>query len=252
MNEMAELHPSALESSRFGIVVERGRFDSETSTSSIVRVIEESAADLIVLRLPAGRSDVATHLQAKGEMVIHADTLVYHGVDLDPSSGRAAAHVRPASAADRGQIARIAGNSFRNYRAHYAANPLLPQQAVLDGYIEWAQSRLSSHDPRSATWVVIDDETVAGFATCDICDGVVEIVLNAVDPAFERRGHYGALLSHLLHFYGSTGMTRLVISTQVWNYTVQRQWARAGLLLDTAFDTYHVERRLRLDPEGEE
>lgn len=244
MTDTIELQPSPLDSHRFGIIVERGRFDVGVRTDDVVAAVKRSSADLIILRLPAGQSDIATGLLAHGEAIFHADTLVYHGVTLPAPTARAAGNVRRALASDRDAIAAIAKRSFRNYKAHYAANPLLPQDAVLQGYVEWAQSRLDAEVPAQATWVVVDAGQVAGFATCDVSERQVEIVLNAVDPAFERRGHYGALLSHLMHYYSSTGLERLIISTQIWNYTVQRQWARAGLLLDAAYDTYHVERRL--------
>lgn len=244
MDTTTYLSSSPLDSARFGITVERATLPAGTPTEAAVAQIRGSAADLVILRVPAGEPAVPTALQMQGEVVIHADTLVYHGVSLRDVPGTAAPNVRLATTGDLPAIRDIAAQGFRNYRAHYAANPLLPAEDVLAGYIQWAQSRVASASGGSCTWVVTDDGQPAGFATCDVADGTVEIVLNAVHPAFERRGHYGTLLSHLMQHYACQGLDKLIISTQVWNYTVQRQWGRAGLLLSAAYDTYHIDRRM--------
>lgn len=245
MSAGLELQRAALDSARFGIHVERARYTAGAATAPLLDQVRRSSADLIILRTDAGHSELATSLQQQGEFVIHADTLVYHGITLVPSVGAAARNVRPATADDRPAIAAIAAASFLGYRSHYSANPLLPVDRVHQGYIEWAQSRLQDADGKSATWVVCDGGTVAGFATVDIQGDTVDIVLNAVDPRFERRGHYSSLLGHLLHHYATRSLGKLIISTQIWNFGVQRQWAKAGLRLYAALDTYHLERRLR-------
>lgn len=239
------LNYAELDSLRFGIRVERASISSNTDVSDVVDAITISSADLIIARLPAGMSSIPVALLQKGESLIHADTLVYYSTPLPAAAGQLSPNVRKAIAADLVAIQKIAAAAFRNYRAHYTANPMLPSEKVLDGYVEWAQSRADPSDPHSDTWVVFDADIPAGFATCDIQHDYVEIVLNAVHPDFERRGHYGALLRHLLQHYSEMGVSDLKISTQIWNYTVQRQWTRAGLTLSSAHDTFHIDRRLR-------
>jgi len=239
------LSPSALDSARFGIKVERALVPADADVEDAIAQINRSNAELIILRVPAGATEIPTGLSMLGETVIHSDTLVYHYLDLPAPSGASASHVRQADPRDLDAIRDIAAAAFRTYRAHYAANPLLPADQVLAGYIEWAQSRADPSNPQSTTWLVMDKAgTPAGFATCDIEGNAVEIVLNAVHPAMERKGHYGTLLRHIIKHYSAQGLARLVISTQIWNYTVQRQWSRAGLLLFKAYDTFHVDRRI--------
>lgn len=244
MPEQPLLNYSTLDSNRFAIHVERTSIEADAPVESVVEAILASPADLIIARFPAGDCAIPNALLQRGEAMIHADTLAYYEVRLPASAGKAVPNVRRAQLDDLEAIRGIASAGFQNYRAHYAANPLLPAAQILEGYIEWAQSRADPSDTTSDTWLVFDGDVAAGFATCDVHDGSVEIVLNAVHPAFARRGHYGTLLRHLLHHYAGAGLARLSISTQIWNYTVQRQWARAGLLLARAYDTFHIDRRL--------
>lgn len=244
MIEAPLLKYSPLDSNRFGIRIERAHIDAETSVAAAVEAIRSSTADLIIARFNAGMCAIPNALLEAGETLIHADTLVYYETALPAHSGNAAANVRRATETDLKAIRSIASGAFKNYRAHYSANPLLSATKILDGYIEWAQSRADPSNPSNDTWLVSVGEIAAGFATCDIQNGNVEIVLNAVHPSFERKGLYGTLLRHLLHHYSEAGMGSLKISTQIWNYTVQRQWARAGLLLTNAYDTYHIDRRV--------
>lgn len=245
MTPAGVFHYSPLDSSRFGIRVKRGSLPPECDVASVVDAVEADDADLVIFRVPAGETALPTALQQRGHSVIHADTLVYYSIDLaQPVHACAERQVQRAQEHHRREIAEIAAAGFRDYRSHYAANPLLPSDLVLSGYVEWAQSRVARDGANGETWVVNDQGKVAGFATCDVSAGSVEIVLNAVHPDHERRGLYGMLLRHIQHDYSQRGLTELVISTQIWNYGVQRQWSRAGLRLFKAYDTYHLDRRL--------
>ncbi|KRE99950.1 hypothetical protein ASG87_13240 [Frateuria sp. Soil773] len=249
MGSSRVLSDSALDSARFGIKVVRGQVPASTSCADIVDEVTNCDADLIILRTDAGDSSAIVQLQRQGWPVIHADTLVYYGIDLTALTHEPLPEeVRLATSADQDAIHEIAESSFKGYRAHYSANPLLPQDKILAGYVEWAKSRLAPSNPGSCTWVVTAEGRAAGFATCDLsADGSkAEIVLNAVHPRFSQRGLYGRLLKGILHHYSARSYRRLAISTQLWNYTVQRQWARAGLSLERAYDTYHIDRRLRV------
>lgn len=245
MNSPTILAVAPFDSKRFGIKVMRALIESKGLTDQAAFEIGRADADLVIFRVPAGETRIAMELARQGHIIIHADTLVYYGIDLqefEPEQNPVTA--RQARPADRAAIASIAANSFRGYRSHYTANPLLPPTLVHSGYVEWALSRLTGSQSRNSTWVVESEGTVAGFATCDVEADQVEIILNAVDPDFERKGLYGGLLRRIIQYHAELSMKRLIISTQLWNYTVQRQWAKAGLRLFKAYDTYHLDRRL--------
>lgn len=238
------LSASPFDSKRFGINVIRGTIEGHLEQGQAVSEIDQAPAELVIFRVPAGETLVPSSLARMGHTIIHADTLVYYGMDLEKmTSLESPANVRQATAEDGEAISLIARNSFAGYRSHYSANPLLSPQLVHAGYVEWALSRLDIQQLAS-TWVAEFDSEVAGFATCDVQSDRVEIVLNAVHPNFERRGLYAALLRKIIRHYADRSVRRLIISTQIWNYTVQRQWTKAGLQLFKAYDTYHLDRRL--------
>lgn len=245
MTPSSTLTESAFDSKRFGVKVARGLFDATDAAEDVIFEIARSDADLIIFRVPAGQSLIPTSLTRQGHAVIHADTLVYYGIDVPALTQPATtANVRRAREDDSEAVALIARNGFNGYRSHYAANPLLPAELVHSGYVEWAMNLLDGSREGSATWVAESEGVVAGFASCDSKADEMEIILNAVRPDFERRGLYGNLLQAIIRHCSEASVPRLTVSTQIWNYTVQRQWIKAGLQLFKAYDTYHVDRRL--------
>lgn len=238
---------SAEDSRRFQRRVVRGRIEQmPPPPGALEQEIALLQAELAIVRLPAGMIAPIHALIASGFLPIHADTLVYHARRLDaPVASRPATtgfSAGLADQADRARIAQIARAAFSAYRSHYHANPLLDADVVAEGYAEWATSFLDARAQERETWVVRIDGEVAGFATCALSAGgsAAEIVLNAVDPARAGRGAYGYLLGTLLQSYQARGCSVVSTSTQVWNYVVQRAWARAGFVLTHAYDTYHI------------
>lgn len=228
--------------------------------SHLAGEISRLKADLVVLRLPAGEVSLPIELARRRLMLIHADTLVYYErnarLPARQLPGNPSDLIQEAVAADQPEIEELAKIVFRQYRSHYHAHPKLDPEAIAAGYAEWASSCISEslngnggqpHIDRK-TWVVRNDRKIIAFATCmnDEVDGSVEILLNAVDPRHSGRGVYGSLLRHTVDFYRQCNLERIRISTQVWNYTVQRAWVREGFLLTQAYDTYH----LHLDSHG--
>lgn len=238
---------SVADSARFSLRVIRGRVGAGEDASTLLRAIRDLEADVAIVRCPAGELTLPQQLRAHGLDPIHADTLVYYSRALDDGNLGLQRHGGPpeaglATPAEMHRIAAIAAESFANYRSHYSANPLFDHDKVLSGYVEWSQSFLLSEDANKETWVIRVSGEPQGFATCQIDpdQASVEIILNAVAPSFMGRGLYGCLLREIIEHYAGTRLKRIFISTQIWNFVVQRAWVRAGMLLDCAFDTYHI------------
>lgn len=244
------LSESIADSRRFGLAVFRGNLDALTPPATIATEIEELRPDVVIFRCPAGEMKTVQHLLALSHIPIHADTLVYYSRQLGQTpAGLSAPGVafERATSLDLVSISKVARRAFRNYRSHYHANPLFDTALVLDGYVEWAIDYLATtHDGRE-TWVIRNKGETVGFATCalDRIASSIEIVLNAVDPSAQGSGLYGGLLRAMIQHYGAEGFRYLTISTQVWNYVVQRAWSRAGFLISSAHDTWHVNAMFR-------
>lgn len=240
------LRDSEVESRRFGLRIARGVVGDSVKPDQIRSDIDALRPDIAIFRCAAGETGQIAALVAAGLAPLHADTLVYHRIALgEPSAGDSSnrdAAIDPARNEDEQALAAIVRRSFHGYRNHYHANPKLPADAILEGYVEWALDYAIRPVDGQQTWVYRADGEARGFATCRLEPdrSKVEIVLNATDPAWAGRGFYSTLLRFLIAHYRRAGFTALVISTQVWNYGVQRVWARAGLVIDHAWDTYHV------------
>lgn len=239
------LHPSPVESKRFGLDIARGTIGPNATPDSILDDILALRPDVAIFRCAAGDTGQLAALAGAGLVPLHADTLVYYQAALAARAGvgnTIAPAVRRSGPGDEEALAHLVRRSFAGYRNHYHANPWFQPAAILEGYVEWALAYATSPAPQKETWVRCENDEVRGFATCriDATGSTVEIVLNAVDPDWQGRGLYSELLDFLLAHYARSGMTELSVSTQVWNYRVQRAWARAGLAIDRAYDTYHV------------
>lgn len=251
---------SAVDSSRFNLRIVRGRIDDVGTCEgdTLFRDIQSLQADIAIIRLPAGTIEPLRALIDQGLTPIHADTLVYHVRDLsDPVSSRCAApslKVELANFDDSEAIASIARHAFSSYRSHYHANRLLDPAKVTEGYAQWAISFLTQESRDRETWVVRKRDRIIAFATCQLNKDDAEIVLNAVDPAHAGQGVYSYMVGKILSSYRARHFHAVRISTQIWNYTVQRAWARAGFVISCAYDTYHINALLGIasgaDPVG--
>lgn len=246
MTDMEFLSCSSADSLRFGLKVIRGTVPPQAPAGAVIHDIRRLRPCVAIFRCEAGDSTQVQSLRSEGLFPIHADTLVHYCGDLgqarlvDVSSGSVA--IARAGARDRDAIAAIAARSFSGYKSHYHANPLFDHEKILQGYVEWATRHAEAATDGIEAWVAKLDGKVRGFATCrlDSESSKVEVLLNAVDPDWNGKGIYTGLLASIMGQYQAVGMQAVAISTQVWNYRVQRVWTRLGFVLERAEDTYHV------------
>lgn len=233
---------SPLDSARFGLDVVRGKQES-VDNKAIAKAIFASECDLAIVRVPSAAAGI--HGISRWALPhIHADTLVYYKCDLRtyaPAPLRnPGLSFRKAGPGDLDALRALIAETFRNYRSHYHANPLLEQEKILAGYQEWAEGHALATD--RTLWIAERDGRLAAFAACsETADGLTgEGVLYGVSPQESGGGIYGDLIRHTQADFASRGFSTMLVSTQVNNFAVQKVWAREGFYLFEAWDTYHI------------
>jgi acyl dehydratase len=237
------LAPSPLDSARFGLRVLRGHGE-RVDDRALFEALVDAQADVAIVRTPAGAGGWA-RLSRFGLQPIHADTLVYYALDLgkyEPAPLRNALAFAEATEADRDALASLVRTTFDGYVSHYHANPAFDPALVLAGYMEWATGYIASDTPGRVMWVARRDGEIVAFACCsfDTATKTCEGILYGVHPAHSGGGLYGDLIRHTQAMFRARGFRTMEVSTQVWNYAVQKVWAREGFALVRAYDTWHV------------
>lgn len=215
-------------------------------TTAKIDIIDDSA-DQLGVELLTARIDVSdlptTHrFEAAGFRLM--DTLVYYGRS---ASGPAApsipsgTSIRLADHADVDAVGAIARRAFRDYFGHFHSDPRLDRDAADAAYVEWAETSTVNVDEERPVLLSCDEDgAVLGFLTLrNVGDPTAEIVLNAVDPDQQGRGIYASLIEAALCHVGAAGTERLIVSTQINNYGVQRVWARLGFVHERSVYTFH-------------
>jgi len=240
------LRQSKIESDRFGISVARMSVSMNCPATDleIARVCKESSADLLILRFPSSRTQLASELaEISNKIAFQADTLVYFSKDLKSLVERRSTSENwklvAANVDDELRVIDLARVVFRDYPNHYQSNRALDSKLILEGYIEWASKGLN--DPEKLTVVIEDQNSNAiAFAIVTFGEEGAEIELNGVHPDFQNRGIYSVLLELLMAKLASQKVEKLSISTQIQNTRVIRAWIKAGFNLDFSLNTYHL------------
>lgn len=242
------LEPSAAESARFGIVVERLTVDDAAAPDdALLAGIDASAADVIVARWPSPSTWVPPMLSRSVRQVLPASGLVYWALDTDAAhdvpAPQPGATLRDVSGAGgdpvvAAALAGVVADAFTGYLTHYSYNPLFPAADVLAGYQEWAVS--TAVDPAGIALLLEVDGAPAGMATARRVGDDVDILLAGIAGAYQGRGLYPLLLDRVREIAAGAGAARVVISTQTSNVRVQSVWSRLGWRPYRTLETAHL------------
>lgn len=239
---MENIKFSEKESSRFNLNVHRGNLN-ELNVSELKKYIISNNVDILILRLPSFTISTHAKLNSLGFDIIHADSLVYYKANLETIKINFLKNNLNFIQIDNTNINildDIIPIIFDNYQNHYFSNPFINKKKILEGYIEWAKSY--SNNEKGISWLVYYENEVAGFATCSLneqekkCEGI----LLGVMPNFSGRGIYTDIIRFTQKFFKEKGYTKMLISTQLQNITVQKVWIREGFIIDYSYETYHI------------
>ncbi len=234
---------SSLDSERFGINIFRATLD-DICIEELKEQINSDAIDLIILRLPTTTKDKHSALHQLGFQIIHADTLVYYfsilNTDIPPLRNELSFEV--ISEENNEILDKIVPVIFKDYKSHYASNPMLDKTKISQGYVEWAKSYITIANPNRISWLVKKDTEIIGFATCSFnqekkeCEGV----LYGVMPQASGKGVYTDIIRFTQGYFKELNYKKMWVSTQIQNYSVQKAWIKENFHLEEAFDTYHI------------
>lgn len=232
---------NALESARFGVVAAHVR-NPHASQHAI-----NAAARTLGVQMLTLRSDCADHASihaAEADNFRLMDTIVYYERSLEGPLREVLdasdVAIRQAQPEDAGAVADVAGAAFSNYVGHFHADPRLDAASADAAYVDWAQRSVTHQSDEDQAMVLHYDGRLAGFLTLRRNNPTeFEIVLNAVHPDFQRRGLYERLLHDALVMGHREGAERMIVSTQLNNFRVQRAWSKLGFRLVSALHTFH-------------
>ena len=231
---------SQLESERFGVRAARAHVVPE----SLSRVLDFCAAEkinLLIARCAAGDLAAAQAMETHGFLLM--DTLVYYGFDLSkkaiPEDTRDFL-VRPLQPEDKDQVRTVASAAFRGYMGHYHADPRLDRRQCDETYASWAERSTTLKAAADEVLVAEHSGTIVAFATLRMnSPREGEGLLFAVAPEYQKRGVCRALMIHSLLWCRSRRATRMLISTQVTNISMQKVWCRVGFEPSHSYYTFH-------------
>jgi hypothetical protein len=244
--------PSPLETQRFGIPVARLTIqadvtDLEDVSAQITELMSASEADVVIARWPAHLTGCAAMIGGLVSGTIAADNLLYWEttpVDLLGRIDAVPGLETWAGGVGADELEDVFADSFADYRSHYSANPAFPPSKVLDGYLEWARTTVTT-TPETVVTLARGGRPI-GFATTILGGadgGTLEVELAGLVTSEQGGGRYYQLLRGVAQLAEARGMARIVISTQAGNIRVQRAWARAGFVPFAAFTTVHALRQ---------
>lgn len=232
---------NALETARFGIIAAR-IIDAQATPDEIDAASRDKDVQMLTVRIEASDLTRVHAFEAAGYQLM--DTLVYYGRSLDDLPPKRAEpegiSCRKGLAQDAEAVARVAHVAFAGYMGHYHSDPRLDPAAADAAYVEWAKNSTVHTSPTAPVFVAENDGQIVGFITLrhNSEDGI-EIALNAVQPDQQGQGLYEVLLAYTLNHAHLTGARRVMISTQINNYAVQRVWSRLGFIHERSLYTFH-------------
>lgn len=233
-------HRSQVDSERFGRAIGRARLTATDQFLALLDSWRVEALEMVIIRVNATDIEVSQLVEGAGARL--CDTLVdYAGEPGRMKSAGIDPRVRSATGGDADAVAAVAAAGFRDYIGHYHADPRLAARAADEAYADWAWRSVAVPGVADRVWIAEEDGATVGFLTLKVRDqSETEILLNAVDPAFQGRGIYRALLDAAIDSSRDLGAKRIRVSTQLANYRVQQIWVRSGFELTSALHTFHL------------
>jgi len=233
------------ESQRFGLNVGRAEIDPGQDGAAVaIDEMVDSAFELIVLRYPSHEAALFARLLGRGFHVLHADSLLYAEKSLGaPDLAELERFTcRHALIDDAELVDELVEAVFDRYQSHYSSNPLLEPRLIRAGYVEWANSFITSEGCELLLLSERGEEHVKAFSAFD-ASGPGEIVLAGAHPSARRQGWFGRAFAAAEAQLHVAGCKSAWTSTQIQNIPAQRTWRARDYHLRFSLQTVHLVRR---------
>jgi hypothetical protein len=244
---MTDLNYSEAESRRFDKLIFRGKIDV-LEIDALKEFYANNDPDIVIFRIPVSEQDKLYQLNTLNKDIIFADTLVYYEVDLVKSPRKPLKNqdiiIRNIDYTQKQEFEDLIPKIFKNYPNHYYSNPLLDKTKIGEGYMEWAVN--SFNTPGALHLMAYDKDMVPiSFMTYKInTPGVeAEITLSGMVPQYQGIGLHNDMLRFVREQFIADGIPRLIQSTQIRNFHVQRAWSKDDFILFQAYCTIHMNKR---------
>ncbi len=232
---------SEVDSARFGLVYVRANNVAAADVSGLLAYCREHGAGVCVARCDVGDFAAMEALENEGFRL--KDTLVYYEAALEMTAipePRLAIPIRPVKPGEAGAVGALARAAFADYFSHYHADLRFDRSEVDDAFVDWARRSAMDKSVADEVFVADDGGMLAGFATLRFNDAEEgEGVLFGVHPEYQGKGIYRDFMITGMRWCLEHDRSRMIVSTQINNYTVQRAWVRLGFLHYRSFYTLH-------------
>jgi len=231
---------SEIDSDRFGVRIARAHLDLG-SLPRVLQFCNSEKIDLLIARCLTTEFEAVHKMGEAGFLLM--DTLVYYTFDLSkrPIPDEAPkVQIRTFRPEDKAQVQEVAAASFKGYFGHYHADPRLDRKKSDKGYMSWAVRSCVSKEVANEVLIAERDGRIVGFATLRINSPQEgEGVLFGVAPEAQGLGIYRSFMLSGMKWCKQQGVQRMVVSTQITNFAVQKVWCRVGFEPSHSYYTFH-------------
>ena len=233
------------ESKRFKNRVFRGEMD-EIDETIIIKDIINNSVDLAIIRVPVESIHNLYRLENLNIPYIVTDTLLYYRVGLSNYQINSIVNKDiefiECTEKEIAELRKLVSEIFQEYHNHYFSSPYLNRNDILEGYIEWAINYIRTVKKDRFVFLVKKQNNYIAFLTCSISfeKNEGEIVLNGVLSCESGNKIYSDMIRFIQSYMKNLGIKRIIISTQVHNYAVQKAWMREGFRMHSAYNTIHI------------
>lgn len=235
---------SPIETQRLSYNIYRAK-DQQLDIEKINLFVNQHQNAILIYRVPVQEQDKLHLLNKYKIQYLVADTLVYYSKDLNLHTHKNLKNNLKFVNADSNHLdvlKELASSIFKDYKNHYSSNPFLKKEDILDGFVEWAISFITTPNENKKCFIIFKENSPVAFSNYYLYpdNNSVEGVLNGVHPNFSGKGIYRDFIIYGLNFFKNLGYGELFTSTQIQNLLVQRVWNQENFLIKEAYLTFHI------------